>query len=424
MVFYYFMIGIMPLDQHPFWGQALFGTLTLIKILGIICCLAAFARLGSRGVNLQFPRDAQTRWFFAFLLVLGSSYFVQFGQLEFGLMAYSHVLSIAMLFMATLVLIDTPRRLYYSMLTAVGAAGFASLYTIRQQQKYGDLYGFRPGGLSGDANEYALVISLWLPLAFLYGFSKRPLWERALCLGSLGTMLLGTTYASSRGGFVGLVGGFLFLSWFSRNRVRNLLLASAMIIPLTLFSSTSVLNRFKNPNYGDQLAEQARLIVWKAGWRMIQAYPLTGVGLHNFRSHVVRYEEPGEGISSLAHNTYVEVGAELGIPGLIAFLGTLITTLFGLRKARLRLMSVGAVELANLALGLQAGLVSFAISAAFVSAWWEKLFWLSIFATIYLIKLARGLVVRQRAANSLTEPVQPDNQVGAAVLVGPAPGRS
>ena len=197
--------------------------------------------------------------------------------------------------------------------------------------------------------------------------------------------------------FIGVILGFLFLIWNSRNRVRNLVLVAALAVPLALFSGSSVLQRFTNPAYGDKLAEQARVITWKAGLRMIAAHPLVGVGLHNFKPTVTRYEN-GEGIESLAHNTYIEVTAELGIPGGILFVGTLLAPFWTLERNRRRALAAGRTHPANVALGLEAGLLSFAVSAFFVSGWWEKMLWLMIFLTtrLHLVLGRRSRIPRRR----------------------------
>jgi O-antigen ligase len=388
MLFFYWMIGIMPLDQHPFWGREIIGSFTIIKALGLICLLIAFGRMASKGSSPPFLQTPQARWYLAFFVLQCSSYFVQFGRLESGMMAYSHVFSIAALFIAALTLVNSPARFNRTLIVAIASAGFASLYTIRQQQKYGDQYGFRPGGLLGDANEYALIVGLWMPLAFMLAVSKRPVWERALCCGCLASTLLGTTFSASRGGFFGLAAAFLFLIFRSKNRVRNLIVIAALFVPLLLYSSSSVLNRFRNPSYGDQLAEKARIVTWTAGLRMVKAHPLFGIGLHNFKPQVLRYEQPGENVVSLAHNTYIELAAELGVPAVLVFVGIFIAALFSLERVRTRAEFLQSPHLGNIAVGLQAGIVSYLISAVFVSAWWQKMLWMLIACTCLLSRFS------------------------------------
>jgi O-antigen ligase len=392
----YFLIALMPFDNHPFWGKEIVGTFTIVKALGLVCFLVALYHISTGNVSLHLLRTPQAYWYLAFLIVQCSSIFTQMGHLVNGGNSYSHVFSILALFISVPALLATTRQLNRGLLVGIGAIGFTSLYVIRGWQHYGG----RPGGMFGDANEYALVVGMWIPLTFLWAFSKRPKWERLLCLGCLGADLLGTTLAASRGGFLGLGVAFLFLIFHSDHKIRNLFVVGALVVPLSLFAPSSPLRRFTDPNYGDQRAEVARLVAWKAGLRMIHEHPLTGNGLGNFKPLMTQYQDPGERVISLAHNTYVEVAAELGIPAVLIYLGTFISAIISLEASRRRARAAGLLHLSNVALGLQAGLVSYVFSAFFMSAWWQKLLWFVVFVTFCVDTQSRRRIRRKRVTRA------------------------
>jgi O-antigen ligase len=399
MFLFYWLIGIMPLDEHPFWGREIVGGLTIVKILGLTCLPIAAFRLATRSRSFQLFRTAQARWYLALFLLQCSAYFFQSGKLESGSMAYSHVFSIFTIFLIVFALVDSELRMDRTLLAAIAAVAFASLYAIRQAQKYGDT-GFRPSGMFQDSNEYALVADLWLPLAFLWILSSRPLWERILCCGAFISALMGSTLAASRGGLFGLAVSMLYLVLRSRARVRNSLVVAAVVIPILVYSPVSAIHRLRAPQYGDQLAEQARIIVWKAGLKIIREHPLAGVGLHNFKPRVADYELPGENVVSLAHNTYIEVAAELGVPALVAFVSVLLMSIRSLELSRRRALALRSRHLGIVALGLQAGLISFMVSAFFVTAWWEKMVWLMIFATMAVDRIS-GAAIRHHESRNI-----------------------
>jgi O-antigen ligase len=82
----------------------------------------------------------------------------------------------------------------------------------------------------------------------------------------------------------------------------------------------------------DNLDQSARyrLILWRAGFGMMQDYPLLGVGLQRFARVVEAYTEIPLGPNDPrdAHNAYILMAAELGIP-MFLLMATLLLTLLG-----------------------------------------------------------------------------------------------
>jgi O-antigen ligase len=410
------LVAIMPLEDHPIWGRQIVGTLTITKMVGILCLLAALLYVLTRGYLPSLFGSTASRWFAAYFLLECSSYLVHGGRLATPLNDYSHILSIFFLFVTTLALVDSRLKLQRSLLVTIGGVGFTSLYAVREWQEYHALYpGFRPTGMLSDSNEYALVAGLWLPLAFLWAFGKRPRWEKVFCLGCFAACLLGTTFAASRGGFLGLIASFLFLIWHSRRRARNLALVGVLLLPLALLTSHSAVDRFLHPEAGDQYAQQARLVAWEAGWKMIKTHPMLGVGLGNFRPMMPAYRAKGVEIVTLAHNTYVEIAADLGLPGLILFLGTWVASFRMLGRLRRGNQTGPMGSLSPIALGLQAGLVAYVVDAFFLSTWWYKMCWLLLFLALCLDRLAKAAPASRVQVSSAGRdwPSDADSQGGA-----------
>ena len=384
MIFFYWLVAVMTLDQHWLWGLELFGQFTIIKLLGILCLLIALFKLATGNASpSRFYDNAPTLWLIALLTFLGGGATHSLPGVASS--AYQHLFSILALWVTVVILVDSGARLRWTLLAAVGSAAFASLYAVRQQFAYGDgTAGFRAAGIFSDSNQYALVVGLWIPIAFLWTVSKRPLRERLFCLGCLFVSLLGVFVAASRGGFVGLIAGFVYLVARSGRPARNLLFVGALMIPLLFWSSSS-------PADGDLQAQHARLVVWKAGLRMVEKFPLVGVGMHNFKSQVRQYEEGDEQVESLAHNSYLEIAAESGIPALLALLGLLGATFGGLERVRKQSKRRNLAHLSNTALGLQAGLISYIFSSFFMSAWFEKMVWLLVFLSIAFYRIGSEL---------------------------------
>ena len=403
---YYLLIGVLPLENHWFWRYELFGTFTVLKVLGLVCLAGALVTTLQRGFDTRILSSAPIRFYLAYLTIQCMSYFVHGGEVAVSSDMYLNVVSILSLAITTVTLVNSPRRANRTLLMCIGGAGFASLYTIRGAQGASSISGFRPSGIFEDANYYALVVGMWIPLAFLWSSGNRSKRERMFCVACLGAMLLGTTFAASRGGFFGLAAALLFMIWHSRQRVRNLVVVSVVLLPLMILAPSSPIRRLLDPQYGDQKAQEARLIAWKAGLRMIRAYPLTGVGLGNFKPQVTRYSDPNANVISVAHNTYVETASELGLPALLIHLGIVASTFVAFGRTRRLASSVKLLHLYRTALGLQAGVVSYAVGALFVSSWWQKIPWLLIFLAGSLPAIMDRAVRRSRSENRLEGPAE------------------
>ncbi len=398
VIFFYFLVGIMPLTRHLIWGRFV-GDLTVFKYIGGICVLYAALRLATCRVLPPYFRTWQARFFLILYLIATISYFTKSLPGAGELSPFLSYTSFLLLFFVTVTVIDSLYAMRWVLLVSVASVSLASVYVIREWQKYHSLYaGFRPGWVAGDPNYFTMSAVLTLPIAFHLMLARRRHWERFFCLGCSLVTLVAVTLGASRGGFLGLVAGLLFLVWHSRQRLRNLAVAGALILPLTVISSVSPVERFMHPVRGDIEAEESRTALWNAGLRMVKAHPLVGIGLGNFKLLVQQYVDNAEIDPHVAHSSYVELAAEMGLPGLFAFLGVLWCSFRTL--GRVRRLSSGPLLLRQAALGMQSGLVAYAVATIFISAQYQKIFWLMIFISMCLPFVAAA-TIRQREVADL-----------------------
>ena len=135
---------------------------------------------------------------------------------------------------------------------------------------------------------------------------------------------------------------------------------------------------------------------------MVERHPLLGVGLGNFKPLVLEYETGAFKEQSIAHNTYLEIAAELGIPALLLFLALLFSTYRTLEKIR-RMSSQSKNRFLELAaLGMEAGLAGYCVDAFTISIEYLKDFWLVIFLSMCMVSMARA------AAKKETKPALSD----------------
>lgn len=376
MILFYILVAGMPLVKQPLFATFV-NDLTITKYVGAACVAYAALHLVMRGAMPRAYRSRMSMLLLGFYAVALVSFSTRSLPVLWEMSPILSLTSFVLLYFIVIAVVDTPQRLRWTYLVATVAITVGSLYMVREWKEYHLVYrDFRPGFVVGDANYFTLSALLILPIAFYLMMSRPGWWERLFLAGSLGLTLIAIMLGASRGGFVGLVveGGFIL--WHAKHRARGIALAALVLGPLFVFSPSSPLRRLRDPNYSDNKAEQARLVTWSAGGRMFREHPWAGIGLGNFKPMVESYEEPGQHVLNLAHNTYIELAAELGAPGLLFFLALYFTAYGQARKA---VAAGGESWMGRSALGLQAGLIGGATGIFFLSAEQQKLLWLMVF---------------------------------------------
>jgi len=389
IIVYYFLVWILPLMQHPAWGQRI-GPVTVFECIGVVCFIYAFVHILFRPIFPSFLSTWEARLVLLLYLIVFFSALTKgsgIGLSDSPLIIYTS--SLCLIFI-TISVVDTLRRLRWTVFALIGSYGFASLYVIREWQQAHKIYSnFRPGWMVGDANYFSATAIFSIALAFHFIQTKRKRWEKAYCIVCLLLTILAVTFCASRGGFLGLVVAALCLVWRTKRRVRNLVLMSVLVIPLSLALPVSPLHRFLNPS-ADYGSTQFHLDAWRAGLRMIEAHPLAGIGLGNFKPLMPSYmaSAPKVDVDTVAHNMFIEVAAELGLPSLLIFLGIFWFTYRTLGK--LRRSSSSHPLIRETALALQAGLLGFAVAGSFISAEYQKTSWMGFALMFCLMPLARS----------------------------------
>src|ERR1035437_2266613 len=105
MFLFYWLIAILPLEEHELWGRVLFGNFTVIKLLGLAVFLYALGYACWKGRWPSF-RGTTAHSVLLFLGLQCGNYFSHIADLQNPMMAYSHVISILTLFISALILLD------------------------------------------------------------------------------------------------------------------------------------------------------------------------------------------------------------------------------------------------------------------------------------------------------------------------------
>lgn len=251
-----------------------------------------------------------------------------------------------------------------------------------------------------DANDFATLAVTAIPIALYFALRARTFPGRLGGIVGLILLLSAFIWTGSRGGFIALlaVGTFILLGYSAiplRWRIGATLLLALLFAGTaseTYWTKMATLLR-PTEDYNLESAE-GRSAIWRRGIGYLVRNPVFGVGAGNFPtaegtiSPLAARQSVGRGVKwQAAHNSFVQIGAELGFPGLLFFVAMIVTAFAGLRRRWRRVVHPGArtdPRTAPLAQALGASLVGFTVGAFFLSlAYTEALY--------VLVALASGL---------------------------------
>lgn len=216
-----------------------------------------------------------------------------------------------------------------------------------------------------------LALSFPLPLAWLVSpiYSDTTWWKvnsRLLAVAACLLMGIVLLLTKSRGGYIaGAVGG-LVVMWLSVRKRRAFVLTLIATLVAIGASAWLLAGMAGTENQTSELIEGAmdpgtwafRQQVWRAAVWMLADFPFTGVGMGLFNDvgsllyALYTPSNPG------AHNLYFQVGVDLGLPGLIAYLAVLASMLWMGGTAARKFRHEKDGTLGAVAVGVLAGMVA------------------------------------------------------------------
>jgi putative inorganic carbon (hco3(-)) transporter len=413
------MIMIMPYEASPYLylGENLLGVFpdfTVIKALGLLGFAWAAMRLAAGDPAARLLGSRPARLFLTFLGVVVVVALAHGTGFQYAISRYLGFLVFLPFVIVAVRSQDDLRRVL-----AVMVLSYVVMfpYGLRQMLRYGDRLGT---GLY-ETNYLATILVLLVPLAFVFASQQQRPMRRALWVGCGLLLVLMVFLTSSRGGFVGLLAAGMVFVYRQRGLaaavgVLLLLLGGVFLLPTDL-GERALATIFQDSGdlpAGLETSNRAHVALFWAALRMISDSPLIGVGPLNFKDLSTLYTGLEQG--NIAHNTFLEIAAELGLPALGVFLLVLAAAFRVLGRATRATGSPEAHELAGWAEGLRSGLLGFLVAGCFISAQYEKVLWLSVFLTIVL-----GALVAHRARLDAWTEEEPEPDAELVPVPEPAP---
>lgn len=192
---------------------------------------------------------------------------------------------------------------------------------------------FRAIAFFPDPHIYAFFLGMIAPLAVgLYLKTGRSLFVWIAIL-----IITVDLLTFSRGGYVGLIAGFSIFFLLSYMRLRlwhkiTLGILLSVLFLIMIIPANPIADRLMSSFDTSEGSNSERLANWQQAYDIISTYPVVGVGIGGYISHIdprADYRTP-----IYAHNLYLDIMAEMGVIGLFAWLSFLLATLITFFSAR------------------------------------------------------------------------------------------
>lgn len=173
-----------------------------------------------------------------------------------------------------------------------------------------------------NPNVMAGYLALLLPCVaapLLFAWRQLAHWRQGLYSVTLVVMLSMLVLTQSRAGIAAAACGLLILIMLRWRWAWVVVVILA--VPGLIFRRTILTALATGVSFGG-LPE--RMEVWTRGWYMVQDFTFTGIGMGSF-AYITERLYPLTFLASVphAHNIFLQVAVDLGVPGLLAWLGVL-----------------------------------------------------------------------------------------------------
>jgi len=408
LVFVELFLGLAVMVLFAFLeSYSMLGSVSVTKLVGILLVvswLAAVSVAGRRHRNFIVERPGLT---YLLLLFLGwATISVAWSQNRPDALTSASRYALNMMLLPIAYAAVRDRRDVVRILAVlVAGASVAAISGIIARPNASAVDFARATGTVGDPNELAAALLVGLCVAAAFAVNRHispPM--RLLAMVAVLLCLVGILTTLSRGGLLGL-GASLVVAVVAAGRWRGRVLAGTAALAVAavgyfvLFASLPAKERVINVGGGT-----GRLDLWTIAGRMIADHPVRGIGTGQFATESVHYLlrpgalQRGDYVlltPKVAHNTYLNVTAELGFVGGGLFLAVVLFCVASAVASIRHFRRHGDEHMEILARGLVAGLGGYLLTILFISENFSKLMWLLFALGPVLLVVARDRHARE-----------------------------
>jgi O-antigen ligase len=391
------------LDVLPHLGGS---ALSFTKIVGFLLAVSWLAKVSTSDDSRNDFLAAHPTFTYVLVLFMGWSalsltWAEQSGAATTPLLRYALNL---VLFLIVYSAVRTPRHLAWTIGAYVLGSALAAGYGVLNPPTDTAYYDVtRVSGTIGDPNELASVLVGGTILAAGLAATLRGAPILRLAAGGASVLCAAGIFLSlSRGGLVALAFSLVAAIVVAGRRWRLQAIGLAVVVAAGAFVYFGF--------YADQTAASrvtsfgngtGRTDIWTVGWRMVKAHPINGVGVGNYKTASIHYLlEPGAiqrdefivDTPKVAHNTYLQVLAELGIVGAVLFISIVGFSLLCILKAARIFERVGDETMELMSRALLVALCGVLAADFFISEEFSKQLWLLLGLGPALLGIAKAAI--------------------------------
>lgn len=183
-------------------------------------------------------------------------------------------------------------------------------------------------GVSLDPNDFAWILATFVPIALWLGVRRKA--TSLLWFGVAVLLVMGIVPTQSRGGFLALIAaGVVLISFGARGWKRIWLLVGVALLAMILLGYINAAGASRLTDFSGYEGGTGRTELWKQGIRWMVQRPW-GFGMGNYATYNVWMTGGGH----TGHSAYINIGVELGVLGLIAYLAIWRDSIRGLVACR------------------------------------------------------------------------------------------
>ncbi|CAM3847726.1 O-antigen ligase family protein [Pseudomonas wadenswilerensis] len=403
------LAGLLALYKRPAWGllaiitlvplEGLFkdSQLTATKLIGAALALVLVLQLAVKHLPAERLRSPMWRLLLGFLaLYLLSLWASDSSEMSLG---HFRELAVGLLLFGITLLIgrDLNLPMMYRLVTlSVGLTCIMAMVSAKYQDEG------RAAGLLEDPNLFAMLIAIAVPMALWLVFNSPRRLHKLFWIACCILLLAGMTKTNSRSGLVVLLISLGIVLVHYRTQVAHLrprhlgfaMLGLAILLPTLValmpesyvarIQSLALLKSGVNAFKDDSLGRRSSYIV--VGSKMIREHPVLGTGpgtfpLHYATTGYAKAFSANRKVGDLyrrAHNTYLEIFSEVGIPAGILFVGLVLMALYNVWYARRLWLRQGDHAQADLLTHLCMSMLAISLFLMFLSAPNHKYLWIML----------------------------------------------